>query len=103
MADDEPLPPDGGALAALRRDLAAYTRALTRALKAERAFTAEAEAASQRAWKCLRRSGEETGFRAVIAMLMAAESVHELAALARPAAPAPRPVHPPVIMPGGTR
>ncbi|MFC5154162.1 hypothetical protein [Streptomyces amakusaensis] len=102
MADDEPLARDEDTLAALCRDLAAHTRALPRALKAERAFTAEAEAASDRARRFLRRAGEETGFGAVISMLMAAESVRELAALVTPTL-ASRPVNPLLGMPGGAR
>ncbi|MEW1550511.1 hypothetical protein [Streptomyces tsukubensis] len=82
MAQDQPLPADEEALAALCRDLAAYTQALTLALAVEQEFAAEAGAASDRAARFLRRSGEETGFRAVISMVMAAESVGELATLA---------------------
>ncbi|MER7035479.1 hypothetical protein, partial [Streptomyces albidoflavus] len=67
------------------RDLAVYTRALDWALKADRAFPVEAGAASARARRFLRCSGDERALRAVILMLLAARSVHELADLAYPA------------------
>ncbi|MGW1976549.1 hypothetical protein [Streptomyces sp. NPDC001889] len=98
MADDQPLPRTEQALAAVRRDLTAHTRALGRALKHEARLTDGARQAHGRALRLLRRSRTETDMRARVTVVMATESVQELALLALPA-PAVRPVPVPVTVP----